>query len=286
MRTTTHTIDLDGFNVFYRKAGDPQRPAILLLHGFPTSSHMFRNLIPELSKDYYLLAPDLPGFGFTDCPPRDRHAYTFSDFAATLGKFVEKLNLKKFALYCFDYGAPTGYRLALAYPDRISALIIQNGNAYDEGLREFWEPIKKYWTDPSEANRKALHFLVESKATRWQYENGVSDLSLLDPITWTVDQAGMDRAGNDEIQLDLFYDYRTNVSLYPRFQEFFQRYQPPTLIVWGKNDVIFPPEGADPYLRDIPKAKTIRYDTGHFALETHSSEIGQEIRSFLHNNNI
>jgi pimeloyl-ACP methyl ester carboxylesterase len=247
---------------------------------------MFRKLIPELSKDYYVLAPDLPGFRFIDCPPRDRHAYTFLDFAVTLGKFVEKLNLKKFALYCFDYGAPTGYRLALQYPDRISALIIQNGNAYDEGLREFWEPIKKYWNDPSEANRKELHFLVESKATRRQYENGVSDLSLLDPVTWTVDQAGMDRAGNDEIHLDLFYDYRTNVSLYPRFQEFFQSYQPPTLIVWGKNDVIFPPEGADPYLRDIPKAKTILYDTGHFALETHSSEIGQEIRCFLRDNNI
>ena len=286
MKTTTHNIDLDGFNVFYRKAGNPERPAILLLHGFPTSSHMFRKLIPELSENYYVLAPDLPGFGFTDCPPREGYAYTFSDFATKLGKFVEKLNLKKFALYCFDYGAPAGYRLALAFPDRVSALIVQNGNAYDEGLREFWDPIKKYWNDPSEANRKALHFLVEPKATRWQYENGVKDLSLLDPVTWTVDQAGMDRPENGDIQLDIFYDYRTNVTLYPQFQEFFRKYQPPTLIVWGKGDFIFPSEGAHPYLKDLPKAKIVFYDTGHFALETHSAEIGQEIRSFLHDNKV
>jgi len=281
--STQHTVQLDGFNVFFRKAGNPESPAVLLLHGFPTSSHMFRKLIPELSEKFFVIAPDLPGFGFSDAPDHKTYQYGFQNFADVVGKLVEHLGLKRFIIYVFDYGAPTGYRLALKYPDRVSGFIVQNGCAYDEGLLAFWDPIKKYWKDNTEENRQGIHFLVEPKATKWQYENGVAekDRHLLDPVTWTLDQAGMDRPGNADIQLDLFYDYRTNVPLYPKFQEFFRKYQPPTLIVWGKNDHIFPPEGAEPYKRDLKNVKSIMYDTGHFALETHSVEIGKEIRSFF-----
>lgn len=275
------TIHLSDQDIFYREAGPQTAPVILLLHGFPTSSNMFRNLIPRLAGSFHVVAPDYPGFGQSSMPDHTKFTYTFENFTNIVEKFVEQLGLGKFALYVMDYGAPVGYRLALRRPDQIQALIVQNGNAYDEGLREFWDPIKKYWADPSHENRTALHFLVDAKSTRWQYENGVTDPTLLDPTTWLIDQAGLDRPGNREIQMDLFYDYRTNVPLYPQFQAFFRKYQPPTLIVWGKNDFIFPPEGAVPYRRDLPKVETHMLDTGHFALETHGEEIARRIEEFL-----
>ena len=275
------TIHLNDLDIFYREAGPQTAPVILLLHGFPTSSHMFRNLIPRLAGSFHVVAPDYPGFGQSSMPDHAKFTYTFENFTNIVEKLVEQLGLGKFALYVMDYGAPVGYRLALRRPDQIQALIVQNGNAYDEGLREFWDPIKKYWADPSSENRAALHFLVDAKSTRWQYENGVTDPTLLDPTTWLVDQAGLDRPGNKEIQMDLFHDYGSNVPLYPQFQAFFRKYQPPTLIVWGKNDFIFPPEGAAPYRRDLKNVETHLLDTGHFALETHGEEIASRIEEFL-----
>ena len=276
------TIRVGDQSVFYRDAGPVDAPALVLLHGFPTSSNMFRNLIPRLAGSFRLIAPDYPGFGQSSMPGHDRFAYTFESYANIVDQLIRDVGLKTFSLYVMDYGAPVGYRLALKNPDRVQALIVQNGNAYDEGLGEFWDPIKKYWADPTPQNRKALHVLVEAKSTRWQYENGVADATLLDPTTWLVDQVGLDRPGNREIQMDLFYDYRTNVPLYPKFQEFFRTHQPPTLIVWGKNDVIFPPEGATPYARDLQNVETHLLDTGHFALETHGEEIATRIEEFLH----
>jgi pimeloyl-ACP methyl ester carboxylesterase len=276
-----NTARVNELDVFYREAGPQNAPVVLLLHGFPTSSNMFRNLIPRLASSFHVIAPDYPGFGQSSMPDRENFAYTFENLTNVVEKLVELLGLGKFSLYVMDYGAPVGYRLALRRPDQVQALIIQNGNAYDEGLREFWEPIKKYWADPRPEHRTALHVLVEPQSTRWQYENGVTDRTLLDPTTWILDQVGLDRAGNREIQLDLFYDYRTNVLLYPQFQAFFRKYQPPTLIVWGKNDVIFPPEGAIPYRRDLPNAETHLLDTGHFALETHGEEIASRMEAFL-----
>ena len=275
---TARVNDLD---VFYREAGPQDAPTVLLLHGFPTSSNMFRNLIPRLAPSFHLVAPDYPGFGQSSMPDRGTFAYTFENLTNVADKLLEQLGVGKFSLYLFDYGAPIGYRLALRRSDRVQALIIQNGNAYDEGLREFWGPLKKYWTDPSPENRAALHVLVEPKSTRWQYENGVSDRTLLDPTAWIVDQVGLDRPGNRDIQMDLFYDYRTNVPLYPAFQSFFQERQPRTLIVWGENDFIFPPEGAAPYRRDLRTVETHMLDTGHFALETHGAEIANHIEAFL-----
>jgi pimeloyl-ACP methyl ester carboxylesterase len=275
---TAHIGDLD---VFYREAGEPVAPVILLLHGFPTSSNMFRNLIPQLANSFHVVAPDYPGFGQSSMPDHRSFEYTFENLTNVVAQLVEQLAIIKFSMYVMDYGAPIGYRLALRGPDRVQGLIVQNGNAYDEGLREFWDPIKKYWNDPRPENRTALHFLVESKSTKWQYENGVADRTLLDPTTWILDQVGLDRPGNREIQMDLFYDYRTNVPLYPQFQAFFRKYQPPTLIEWGKNDFIFPPEGAAPYRRDLPKVEIHLLDTGHFALETHGQEIGSRIEEFL-----
>jgi pimeloyl-ACP methyl ester carboxylesterase len=275
---TARVNDLD---VFYREAGPQNAPVILLLHGFPTSSNMFRNLIPRLAGSFHVIAPDYPGFGQSSMPDHKEFAYTFENLTNVVEKLVEQLGLDKFSLYVMDYGAPIGYRLALRRPDQVQALIVQNGNAYDEGLREFWDPIKKYWADAKPENRAALHFLVEPKATRWQYENGVSDQTLLDPTTWLVDQVGLDRPGNSDIQMDLFHDYGSNVPLYPEFQAFFRKYQPPTLIVWGKNDFIFPPEGAAPYSRDLKNIETHLLDTGHFALETHGEEIASRIETFL-----
>jgi pimeloyl-ACP methyl ester carboxylesterase len=214
-------------------------------------------------------------------PDHRDFAYTFENLTNVVEQLVEKLGLTSYSLYVMDYGAPIGYRLALRHPERVKALIVQNGNAYDEGLLEFWDPIKKYWNDPTPENREAIRFLVDAKSTRWQYENGVSDRTLLDPTTWVVDQVGLDRSGNAEIQLDLFHSYQSNVPLYPEFQAFFRKYQPPTLIVWGKNDFIFPPEGAAPYPRDLNKVETHLLDTGHFALETHGEEIGSRIEEFL-----
>jgi pimeloyl-ACP methyl ester carboxylesterase len=276
-----NTARVNDLDVFYREAGPHDAQVLLLLHGFPTSSNMFRHLIPRLARSFHLVAPDYPGFGLSSMPDRSRFAYTFENVTNVVEGLVEQLGLGKFSLYVMDYGAPVGYRLALRRPDAVQAFIVQNGNAYDEGLGEFWDPIKKYWADPRPENRTALHFLVEAKATRWQYENGVADRALLDPTTWILDQVGLDRAGNREIQMDLFYDYRTNVPLYPQFQAFFRKYQPPTLVVWGKNDVIFPPEGAAPYRRDLPDVEVHLLDTGHFALETHGDEIGSRIEAFL-----
>jgi pimeloyl-ACP methyl ester carboxylesterase len=275
------TAQVDNLDIFYREAGPPSAPVILLLHGFPASSRMFRDLIPPLAARYRVIAPDFPGFGRSSMPPRAEFAYTFANLSRVLDRFTQQLGLARYSLYLMDYGAPIGYRLALAHPERIEALIVQNGNAYEEGLRDFWIPLRKYWKEPSRENREALRPLLRLEATQWQYANGVSDKSLLNPDTWTLDQLGLDRSGNDEVQLDLFYDYRTNLALYPKFQAFFRDKQPPTLIVWGKNDAIFPTEGALPYKRDLPKAELHFLDTGHFALETHGQEIAQRILAFL-----
>jgi pimeloyl-ACP methyl ester carboxylesterase len=275
------TVRVSDLDIFYREAGPQTAPVILLLHGFPTSSNMFRNLIPRLAGSFHVVAPDYPGFGQSSMPDRQSFPYTFENLTNVVETLVERLGLGKFSLYVMDYGAPIGYRLALRRPDQVQALIVQNGNAYDEGLRDFWDPIKKYWADPTPENRNALHFLVDAKSTQWQYENGVTDHALLDPTTWLVDQIGLDRAGNREIQMDLFYDYRTNVPLYLQFQAFFRKYQPLTLIVWGKNDFIFPPEGAAPYRRDLQNVETHLLETGHFALETHGEEIASRMEEFL-----
>ena len=275
------TIRIHDVDVFYREAGSRTAPVLLLLHGFPTSSNMFRNLIPRLAASFRVIAPDYPGYGFSGMPDRKSFAYTFENMTNIVEELTVALGLDKYSLYVMDYGAPIGYRLALRKPEAIEGIIVQNGNAYEEGLLEFWDPIKKYWNDPTPENRAALTFLVSPKATKWQYENGVKDLTLLDPTTWTLDQVGLDRPGNGDIQLDMLYDYRTNVPLYPDFQAFFRKYQPPMLIVWGKNDFIFPSEGAAPYKRDLPNVETHLLDTGHFALETHGEEIASRIEKFL-----
>jgi pimeloyl-ACP methyl ester carboxylesterase len=280
------TARINDLDIFYRDAGPQDAPAILLLHGFPTSSNMFRNLIPRLAGSFRVIAPDYPGFGQSSMPDHKSYAYTFENYADIVDKLAGQLGVSKYSLYVMDYGAPVGYRLALRHPERVQALIVQNGNAYEEGLREFWDPIRKYWNDATPENRAALHFLVDAKSTRWQYENGVTDLTLLDPTTWALDQIGLDRPGNRDIQMDLFYDYRTNVPLYPEFQNFFRNNQPPTLIVWGRNDFIFPPEGAAPYSRDLKNVETHLLNTGHFALETHGEEIASRIETFLSNNKI
>jgi pimeloyl-ACP methyl ester carboxylesterase len=276
-----NTARIQGIDVFYREAGEENAPAILLLHGFPTSSNMFRNLIPHLAKAFRVIAPDYPGYGFSGMPDRKDFKYTFENQTTIVEELTEKLKLSSYALYVMDYGAPIGYRLALRHPEKVTGIIVQNGNAYEEGLLKFWDPIKKYWNDATQENRSALAFLVAPQATKWQYENGVSDVSQLDPTTWTLDQALLDRPGNGDIQLDMLFDYATNVPLYPDFQAFFRKYQPPMLIVWGKNDFIFPPEGAAPYKRDLPNVETHLLDTGHFALETHGNEIAGRIEKFL-----
>ena len=276
------TAQVNGFKVFYREAGDPQAPAVLLLHGFPTSSHMFRNLIPQLADDYHVVAPDLPGFGFSDAPDHKTFQYTFDHLAEVIGDFVEQIGLKRFAVYVFDYGAPVGFRLALRYPDRISGLISQNGNAYVEGLSADWAPVHAYWENPNQQNRDALRMLSSLETTRWQYHHGVTNAEeRVAPEAILLDQALLDRPQSAEIQLDLIGDYKTNVALYPKFQEFFRTHRPPTLAVWGKNDPFFLPAGAEAFRRDNPNAKVVFYDTGHFALETHGAEIGAEIRAFL-----
>jgi pimeloyl-ACP methyl ester carboxylesterase len=252
-----------------------------LLHGFPTSSHMFRNLIPALADRYHVIAPDYPGYGQSDSPDRASFSYTFDRFGELVGGLLDELGIDRYAMYVMDYGAPVGWRLALKHPERISALIVQNGNAYDEGLKEFWDPIKAYWSDHSEVHRKALYVLVAPETTKFQYTDGVSDVSRIAPDNWVHDQALLDRPGNAEIQMDLFYDYRTNVPLYPEVQAYFRKYRPPTLIVWGKNDKIFPADGAHPYKRDLPEVEFHLIDTGHFALEDKSDEMVPLIRDFL-----
>lgn len=281
MTQTYRTISVDGINVFFREAGQPTAPVILLLHGFPTSSHMFRNLIPELADRYHVVAPDLPGFGFTDAPDRKGFKYTFERLAEVTERFTEVLGLDRYTIFVFDYGAPVGFRLALRHPERISALISQNGNAYVEGLSEGWNPIQAYWKDPSTENRAALRGFLKPETTRWQYTHGVSNPDLLAPEAWTLDSALLARPGNDEIQLDLFGDYQSNVALYPAFQEFMRKHRPPTLAVWGKNDPFFLPAGADAFKCDNPNAEIHLLDAGHFALESQGPEIAKIVRDFL-----
>ena len=277
------TASVDGLDIFYREAGSKDAFTILLLHGFPTSSHMFRNLIPALSDKFHLIAPDYPGFGHSDMPPHDQFAYTFDKYADLVDKLLDQLGIKNFALYVFDYGAPVGFRLFNKYPGRVAAIISQNGNAYNEGIAGFWDPIKDYWETGAEKEREAIRWLTTIKATKWQYENGVSAdrLQFLTPDGWQHDQSLMDREGNAEIQLDLFYDYRTNIPLYPRWQETFRQHKPPMLGAWGKNDEIFVAPGAEAFKRDLPGAEIHLLDTGHFALETHGNEITALIKSFL-----
>jgi pimeloyl-ACP methyl ester carboxylesterase len=272
---------VDGHRIFYREAGPETAPTILLLHGFPTSSHMFRNLIPELADRYHVVAPDLLGFGFSDAPDRKQFRYTFENLAKVIDSFTRSISLERFAIYVFDYGAPVGFRLALARPERITAIISQNGNAYVEGLSQGWNPIEKYWKEPTPGNRAALRDFLKPEATKWQYVHGVQDESQVAPESYELDSALLARPGNDEIQLDLFLDYASNVALYPKFQEYFRAKQPPMLAVWGKNDPFFLPPGAEAFKRDNPNAEVHFYDTGHFALETHHHEIAGAIRDFL-----
>jgi pimeloyl-ACP methyl ester carboxylesterase len=279
--THYRTREVDGVKIFYREAGPADAPVVLLLHGFPTSSHMFRNLITALGDRYHLIAPDYPGYGQSDMPDRAKFAYTFDRFAELVDGLLGELGVARYAMYVMDYGAPVGWRLALKHPERISGLIVQNGNAYDEGLKEFWDPIKAYWSDHSEAHRKALYVLVAPETTKFQYTDGVADLSRISPDNWVHDQALLDRPGNAEIQMDLFYDYRTNLPLYPAVQAYFRERRPPTLIVWGKNDKIFPADGAYPYKRDLPDVEFNLLDTGHFALEDKLDVMAPLIRGFL-----
>lgn len=275
------TISANGINVFYREAGPKDAPVILLLHGYPTSSFMFRNLIPILARQYHVIAPDLPGFGYTDMPAKDQFEYTFENFAKTMQSFVDQLALKRFAIYIFDYGAPTGLRLAMANPEKITGIITQNGNAYEEGLSDGWNPIRKYWENPTAENRAALHDVTIIKITRWQYEEGVADKTLIAPETYTLDQHFLDRPGAADIQLDILRDYRTNVALYPAFHAYFRKYRPKLLAVWGNKDPYFLPAGAEAYKKDLPDAIVKFYNTGHFALETNADEIGADILAFM-----
>lgn len=302
--TMYRTVQIEGLDIFCREAGRRDAPTILLLHGFPTSSHMFRNLIPMLSDEFHLVAPDYPGFGNSSMPTVDKFDYSFDRFAEIIEKFTEQLGLKTYSLYVMDYGAPVGFRLAVKHPERVQALIVQNGNAYEEGLdNNFWEPIKAYWKSRSAfnkgldndwwknvkaaykkqtmSNEEALRFLFTIGATQWQYTNGVRNKEAISPDNWHVDQRLLDRPGNQEIQLQMFYDYGSNPPLYPKWQAYFRKHQPPTLIVWGKNDEIFPAEGAHPYKRDLKNIELHLLDTGHFALEEDGHVIAKHIRRFL-----
>jgi pimeloyl-ACP methyl ester carboxylesterase len=270
-----------GIEIFYREAGEANAPALLLLHGFPTSSHMFRGLIPLLADCYHVIAPDLPGFGFTQAPPRGQFKYTFDNLAGVIDDFTHTIGLDRFAIYLFDYGAPVGFRLALKHPERVTAIISQNGNAYEEGLSDGWNPIQKYWQEPTEANRAALRGLLTAEMTKVQYVHGVTDETRVAPESYTLDSALLARPGNDDIQLDLFLDYANNVALYPKFQEYFRTRRPPLLAVWGNTDPFFLPAGAKAFTRDNPDAEVHFYDTGHFALETHAGAIANAIREFL-----
>ena len=275
-------VDADGVRMFYREAGNPELPTLLLLHGYPSSSHQFRDLIPLLSDRFHLVAPDLPGFGFTDVPDARRYVYSFDALGETLAAFVDALRLERYALYVFDYGAPSGLRLALAYPDRVTGLVSQNGNAYLEGMGDAWEPIRRYWAQPTSENRQVVHDNVLNLAgTRWQYLHGVSDETLVAPEGYMLDALLMERPGNKAIQLDLFLDYANNLTHYPAFQQFFREKQLPTLVIWGKHDPFFIPPGAQAYLRDNPQAQVELLDTGHFALETHAVYIAQRIRQVI-----
>ena len=279
--TTYKYATVGGRKIFYREAGSKDAPTIVLLHGFPTSSHMFRDLIPLLAGRFHLVAPDFPGFGQSDMPEREAYDYTFANIANTISGFIENIGAKKVAIYIFDYGSPVGLRVALQMPDRISAIISQNGNAYEEGLSSGWDPIRAYWKDASQANRDALRMFLKPETTTFQYTHGVPDPSVVSPDGRSLDDFYLARPNADEVQLDLLKDYASNVALYPQFQEYFRKYQPPLLAVWGKNDPFFLPAGAEAFKRDIPKAQVHFYDTGHFALETHAAEIAAMIRDFL-----
>ena len=275
------TADIDGFKVFYREAGPTSAPKLLLLHGFPSASHMFRDLIPRLSDRFHIIAPDLPGFGQSDMPAREKFAYTFDNLANVIERFTDVVGFDRFAVYVFDYGAPTGFRLATRRPERISAIISQNGNAYEEGLSDGWTPIRAYWQDSSQANRDALRAFLAPETTNWQYTHGVSDPAAVSPDGQSLDNFYLARPGAAEVQLDLFGDYKSNVALYPTFQKYFRDHKPPLLAVWGQNDPFFLPPGAEAFRRDIPGADVRFFDTGHFALETHAKEIAAAIREFL-----
>jgi pimeloyl-ACP methyl ester carboxylesterase len=275
------TVDVDGFKIAYREAGSPGAPKLLLLHGFPSAGHMFRDLIPRLADRFHVVAPDLPGFGQSDMPDRAAFRTTFDNVAKVIDRFTEVIGFNRYAVYVFDYGAPTGFRLALWHPDRIAAIISQNGNAYVEGLSDGWNPIRAYWQEPSAANREALRAFLTPETTRWQYVHGVADESLVSPDGYTLDSHYLARPGADEVQLDLFLDYASNVALYPEFQAYFRKHRPPFLAVWGKNDPFFLPPGAEAFRRDLPDAEIRFFDTGHFALETHAREIADAIRVFL-----
>lgn len=281
MATHYKTIDVDGTSVFYREAGDPRHPHILLLHGFPTASHMFRDLIPELAGQYHVIAPDLPGFGQTEIKPREQFAYTFDNLANAVDRFTEVVGLEKFAIYVFDYGAPVGLRIAARHPERISAIITQNGNSYLEGIADGFDPMRTYWAEPTIEHRNALRVLLRPDTTLFQYTHGVADPSRVSPDGRTLDDAYLARPGNDEIQLDLMLDYATNLVAYGAFHAYYRAHQPPLLAVWGRNDPFFHPAGAQAFKRDLPDAEIHFLDTGHFALETHAAEIGAMIRNFL-----
>jgi pimeloyl-ACP methyl ester carboxylesterase len=280
--TSVHKVEADGVEVFYRAAGDPSAPVVLLLHGFPTSSFMFRNLIPRLADQFRVIAPDLPGFGFTEVPEKRKYAYSFDALARTLEAFTDALGLDRYAIYVFDYGAPTGFRLAMRHPERVTAIVSQNGNAYEEGLGDAWGPIRKYWSAPTEENREVLRQnILTPEGTRWQYTHGVANPESVAPESYTLDAALLERKGNKEIQLDLFLDYASNVKLYPKFQEYFRKSKPPLLAIWGKNDPFFIPAGAEAFRKDLPNAQVQFLDTGHFATETHVVEIAAAMREFL-----
>jgi len=278
---TYRKIDVDGLGVFYREAGPKDARTLLLLHGFPTAGHMFRDLIPRLADRYRLVAPDLPGLGQSDMPARSAFTYTFENIAKVIDRFTEVIDLRRFAIYVFDYGAPTGFRIAARHPDRVTAIVSQNGNAYEEGLSDGWNPIRAYWREPSQANRDALRTFLAPETTRWQYTQGVPDVTAVSPDGHSLDDFYLARAGADEIQLDLLGDYKSNVALYPTFQEYFRTHKPPFLAAWGKNDPFFLPRGAEAFRRDIPDATIRFFDTGHFALETHANEIAAAIRELF-----
>jgi pimeloyl-ACP methyl ester carboxylesterase len=276
------TIDIDGVDIFYREAGPKDAPVVLLLHGFPSSSHMYRQLIPLLADRYRVIAPDYPGFGQSGMPPPDRFDYSFDRLAAVMDKFTEAVGARRYAMYVQDYGAPVGLRMAAAHPQRVTALVIQNGNAYQDGIdNPFWDGLKAYWSERSNERAERVRQILQPDATKWFYTDGARDPAAISPDTWTIDQAGLDRPGNKDIQLALLYDYRNNPPRYAAWQAYFRKHQPPTLIVWGKNDKGFPPIAAQAYLRDLPKAELHMFDTGHFALEENSAEIGMLMRAFL-----
>lgn len=279
--TTYRSVEVEGLQIFYREAGPRDAPHVLLLHGFPTSSHMFRNLIPALADRFHVIAPDYPGFGNSSAPASGEFEYTFERLTDVMDCFATGLGLERFAMYLQDYGAPIGFRLAVRHPGRIGALVIQNGNAYDEGLGEFWRPLQAYWRDPSDSHREALTNFVRPEATKWLYTHGVRQLERISPDNWRIDQALLDRPGNQAIQLQLFQSYGSNPALYPQWQEYFRRHQPPTLVVWGQNDQVFAPEGAHQYKRDLEHLEFHLLDTGHFALEEEGDTIAELMRRFL-----